>query len=177
MEESIESGEKEITGIEVLNALKSISQNEWEDANWPVITAIPKGIYHQLEDSNNEKEVVQRFFKEIFSQENFITQEGISNYDPENDMLFVIHSFRNRRGQETIFKAITTSPESIVQDPAHLINYRYHGQPCEVRSRQIYPTIDFWNFYDRLPSNEQDNYPIPSKEWRKNFVLKRFFNR
>ncbi len=176
MGDSIENGEKGISSIEVLNALEGVSQREWEDANWPIITAIPKGVYHQLDESTLDIDFKQKFFEEVFNQENFLYPDSEKRYEPQMDILFVLHSFNNREGEERIFKAITTSPKSIVQDPSHLIDYRHHGQPCEVRSRQLYPTCDFWDFYDNLPLNMQDNYPIPSKEWRKGFVLKRYFN-
>lgn len=175
MGESIEGIEREITGSEVLNALGSITQKEWDNANWPIVTAILKETYHQYDDSNEDIDSKQRFFTEVFNQENIIYPEGKREFNPKRDILIVLHSFNNREGKETVFKAITTSPRSIVEDPAHLINYKYHGQPCEIRSRQQYPTIDFWNFSDTLPSNLQDIYPIPSKESRKKFVLKRFF--
>lgn len=177
MGENIEGVEREITGSEVLTALGSITQKEWDSANWPIVTAIPKEVYHQYDDSNEDLDSKQRFFTEVLNQDNFIYPEGKREYNPKRDILIILHSFNNREGNETIFKAITTSPRSIVEDPAHLINYKYHGQPCEIRSKQLYPTVDFWNLSDRLPSNLQDIYRIPSKEWRKNFVLKKFFKR
>lgn len=176
MEENIEGVEKEISGIEVLNALESISQSNWKEANWPIITAIPKEKYFQYDEEVLDIDTKQKFLEEVFNQDNFIYPDSKKRYDPKNDLLFVLHSFNDREGKETIFKAITTSPQGIVNDPVHLINYRYHGQPCEVRSKQLYPTIDFWGFYDRLSIDIQDNYPIPSKEWRKKFVLKKFYN-
>lgn len=174
MGENIEGIEREITGSEVLTALGTITQKEWDSANWPVISAIPKPVYHRLELSEDIDDK-QKFFEEVFDPQNFICPVGERQYNPKEDILVILHSFNNRRGKESIFKAITTSPKSLIEDPAHLINYRYHGQPCEIRSRQQYPTIDFWNFSDTLPSNLQDIYPIPSKESRKKFVLKRFF--
>lgn len=176
MGESIEVSEKEITNSDVINALESVSQKEWENANWPVITAIAKPVYHKLELSEDMDDK-QGFFEEVFDPQNFISPVGERQYDPKQDILVILHSFNNREGKESIFKAITTSPKSLIEDPVHLINYQYHGQPCEIRSKQLYPTVDFWNFYDRLPSNLQDIYRIPSKEWRKNFVLKKFFKR
>ena len=175
MGESIEVSEKEITNSDVINALESVSQKDWENANWPIVTAIPKEIYHQYDDSNEDMDSKQRFFTEVLNQDNFIYPEGKREYSPKRDILIILHSFNNREGKESIFKAITTSPKSLIENPVHLINYQYHGQPCEIRSRQQYPTIDFWDLYDRLPTELQDSYPIPSKEWRKDFVLKRYF--
>ncbi len=176
MRDNIENSEKAITDLEVLNAIEGISQSNWEDANWPIITSIPKEVYFQFDESVSDLDTKQKFFEEVFNQDNFLYPDSKKRYDPQKNMLFVLHSFKDLDGKETIFKTITTSPESIVEDPIHMINYRYHGQPCEVRSKQLYPTCDFWDFYDRLSSKQQELYPILSKDWRKDFILKKFFN-
>ena len=168
--------ESEISSTDVITALNSISQTEWESADWPLVVSVPKGIYYKFEE-HPEIDNKQAFWKEVLNPENFVNPNSGDRYKPKEHILFIFHSFSDRNGQESIIKAITTSPKSLVEDPGNMINYRHHGQPCEIRSKQIYPTYDFWDFYDNLSREDQNIYAIPSKESRKQVILNRFFNK
>lgn len=165
-----------IYSAEVISALSSIQEFQWEAANWPLVVMLPKTKYQQLdEDPTNQSE--KDFWKEVFNPANVLTPESTSRYVPNFHFLFVLHSFKDSNGQEERFKAVTTSAKSFVEDPGHLINYKYHGQPCELRSKQIYPTVYFRKFYDTLSDEEKYKFPIPTIEFRKRMVKERVLNK
>ena len=61
-----------------------------------------------------------------------------------------------------------------------MINYKTHGEPCEKRSRgnSFYPEIKFWeDFHDKIPEERQDRFPIPARNFRRDFILKKYFNK
>ena len=144
-------------GIEDLElSLSNLTEKDWEEANWPVISFASK---QSSEDFGKSSEDNTHFWEQVLNPKNFITPQGGSTYDNDRDILFVVHSFkdRNNKDNESIFKAITTTLEDMLKDPKHLINYQHHGLPCETRSRGIggkggsYPTCDFWkDFQDNI---------------------------
>ncbi len=166
----------EISSSEVLTALSSISESEWEAASWPAIAYVPRATYFRFdEDPNIDNR--QDFWKTVLNSDNFLNPNTGDKYKPKEHMLFIVHSFSDRNGQESVFKAITTSPKSLIEDPGNMINYRHHGQPCEIRSKQIYPTLNFWEFYDNLSLVEQNKYAIPTKEVRKRSIKLGYLNK
>lgn len=74
-----------------------------------------------------------------------------------------------------IFKAITTAEKFLIEDPENMINYQHHGKPCEMRGGGIYPTTDFWDFYDEIRDEKlQERYPIPDTQSREKFIKENF---
>lgn len=163
-------------GSHLDTSLTSLSEKDWESADWPVVSFVPKAL------CDNSENIA--FWGQVLNKKNFIIPGEENRYNPENDVLFILHSFKDEKGMECIFKAITTSVDFFVNDPKYAIDYRYHGQPCEARSRNIggraarYPTCNFWtDFYDNLSKDKQEEYPIPTEESRKRFILKNYFNK
>jgi len=174
--ENITREKKEATvQKDVFESLGSLSKQDWEEAGWPLVCFIPKSRFFIPEDSTGHN---IKFWEEIFDTRNFLNPVNKDKYNPRKHTLFVLHSFLNSEGQESVFKAITTSPSELSEDPRYMVDYEYHGRPCEVRSHGSYPTCnDFWkDFYDKLPYDKQDNYPIPSKELRRKLILSQYFN-
>lgn len=176
MSEEFENKEREVSKEKVFKALESIPEPAWERASWPVISYAPKELfdkYSQGKDNNNE------FWKQVLNPESFLYPLSEANFDSQKHFLFIVHSFPNKQGRDLTCKAITTPAESFVEDPSNLIVYGIHGFPCENRGGGEYPTInDFWkDFYDRLSEDDKDIYPIVGREYRKNFILKKFFHR
>lgn len=176
MSEEFEDKRIETTKETVYKALDSIPESAWESARWPVISYASTELfrkYSQEEDKQNE------FWKQVLNPENFLYPNSEANFDPKKHFLFIIHSFRNENGEDLTYKAITTPAKSFIEDPSNLIVYGIHGFPCENRGGGEYPTLnDFWkDFYDRLSEDDQNRYPIVGKEYRKNFILKKYFHR
>ena len=169
--EASEVSEKE----QVLNSLYSLSKQDWRNAHWPVISFIDKErlFYHK-----RRGDIPFQFWKDVLHPKNFLSPENADRYDPEEHRLFIIHTFPDRNGTSERIKTITTPTEFLIKDAVHNIDYNYHGRPCEVRGGGSYPTSEFWSdFYDnyQLSEEEQDSYPIPSKAWRKKFILEKYF--
>lgn len=164
---------KEMTVEKVVNSIESISSQDWENANYPIISFAPRKLLHteyEKEGSNSLD-----FWKEVLNPDHFLNIENVTKYDTKEDFIFIIHTFKDAKGEEIIVKAITTTPELFIEDSGNMINYGMHGFPCENRGGGEYPTLkDFWkDFYDRLSSNDMDIYPIPTKDWRKGKIIKR----
>ncbi len=176
MPEEYESKKLEVNRETVLNALVSIPESAWESARWPVISYAPTSLFRKYSEGDDKQ---NEFWKQVLNPDNFLNPNSETSFNPSSDFLFIIHSFRNPNGDDLEYKAITTPAESFVEDPSNLIVYGIHGFPCENRGGGEYPTLnDFWkDFYDRLSENDKDRYPIPGKEFRKNFVYKKFFHR
>ncbi len=157
---------EEVSKEDVFNAISSISQRALEAANWPVVSFAPKEIFDSFNEGQDSSNL---FWKHVLDSKNFLNSNEQTAYDVNDDILFVLHSFKNDKGRESMIKVITTSAKSFVKDPEIMINYKHHGQPCENRSKGSYPILkDFWSdFYDKLSEQEQDMYRIPDKNWRK----------
>lgn len=162
-------------GKSVEELLGSISEKEWEEAGWPVVSHTSKVLFASF---NSNSDYTEDFWKEVLKPENYVTPNGNSGYDSEKDFLFVLHSFKNDDGEESIIKVITTTKEMLEKYSAYVINYKFHGIPCEGKTGGSYPSCDFWkDFYDNLTDEEMDKYPIPTMEWRKKFVLREYFKK
>ncbi len=135
-----------------------------------MVTFIPKEIAWQSE---------REFQKRNFFGKRFLILKIL--YNSEDHALYILHSFLKPGEKDVVFKAITTTPKSLLKNPTHMINYIHHGRPCENRSRGVssYPTCsDFWkDFYDKLSEKKQDIYPMPSSPWREKFILKKYFGK
>lgn len=175
-ENEVESAEEEITVENIKYALKAIPEQDWINARWPIISYAPFKLLDNYYQENSNPYV---FWKQVLDPKNFINPEMDTAFDPKKHFLFAIHSFEDKNGEETKFKAITTTPKSFIEEPWNMINYKHHGFPCENRGGGEYPTLnDFWkDFYDGLSEDDKDRYPIPGKEFRKKLILKKYFNR
>jgi len=164
--ENIEREESEVTAQEVLNSIEGISELDWENAKWPVISYASRNLLERSYQNSTNGAI---FWKEVLNPDHFINIQESTKYNPKTDFIFLIHSFKDSKGEEIVFKTVTTTPESFVQDPGNMINYGIHGFPCENRGGGEYPTLkDFWKeFYDRLSQDDMDRYPIPTLDWRK----------
>lgn len=169
---------EKIASEDIEKSLESLSKEDWEKSNWPLVTFVPKEVVAET-DGGLRSSV--SFWEKIFNPENFIYPNSKTSYDSEKHSLYILHSFSKPGQKDAIFKAITTSPKTLLKNPRHMINYKFHGKPCEDRSRgaSSYPTCsDFWrDFFDKLPEKKQDNYPMPSSSWRKKFILEKYFNK
>lgn len=178
MDTEIGNTEKhEITTQDVISGIESISKYDWESANYPIISYASKkslGAEYQREGVNNIE-----FWKEVLNTTHFINIEDTTKYNPQEHFLFIIHTFKDTKGEEETVKAITTTPDLFVQDPGNMINYGRHGFPCENRGGGEYPTLrNFWkDFYDELPQSDMDKYPIPTRDWRKGKINQRLFRK
>jgi len=171
--------ENEVVEIEPL--LQSLTESDWEEAGWPVISSASKESYINSITCDSEH---VRLWEQVLNKKNFIIPEVQNTYNPKKDNLFIIHSFEDENGNECIFKAVTTSLNSFSRDPKNMINYTYNGKPQDsvIRNRSgkgcAYPTCNFWNdFYDKLSEDKLGAYPIPTREWRKKFILSKYFNK
>ena len=167
-----------ITASDIEKSLKTLSEDSWERANWPLITFVSKDVAsYRYEESRD----MMPFWKEAFNPKHFIYPNSRASYDSEKHMLFVLHSFSKPGEKDVTFKAISTTPKSLLKNPEHMINYIHHGKPCEDRSRGVssYPTCsDFWeDFYDKVSETKQNTFPMPSSAWRKKFVLEKYFGK
>ncbi len=169
-----ESTKTEIEKNDIEQALASISEQDWKEANWPIVTYASKEVYPQ-----EGEPVVKGFWEQVLNPKNFMYPNSYNSYDPEKHFMFVLHSLPNPDVKDSeekeILKAIFTTTQSFVRNPAHMIKYKYHGQPCESRSRgrSYYPQCKFWgDFYDKLSEARQDKFPYPSFDWRKRFIEK-----
>lgn len=172
MDTESNSNETEITREDVFLAIQSIPDSDWQGANFPIISYASRKLLdleYQKEDMNNLE-----FWKAVLNPEHFLNTQNSTKYDPKQDFLFIIHTFKDIKGEETIVKTITTTPELFIEDPANMIYYSRHGFPCENRGGGQYPTLNnFWSdFYDRISPNDMDRYPIPTKDWRKKYLKK-----
>lgn len=160
-----------ITTEDVKEALTGISERTWEDADWPIISIVSKNAFATTAD---DPETIGQFFMQALLPSHFLTPDNIEKkLKPKEDFLFVLHSFKDKSGQDTIIKAITTRVEDFVDDPTNMIYFSHHGNPCESRGGGMYPTCNFWNFFDRdLDDDQKDIYPIPDTNFRKNFIQK-----
>jgi len=159
---------------ELDSALGSLTERDWEEAGWPVITSASKESY--INSLDNDDEYVH-FWGQIFNEKNFIIPGKNNTYNPKKDNLFVLHSFKDDKNNECRFKAITTLPEHLIGKPQDYINFKHHGEPCESNSRGIggkessYPTCHFWtDFNNKLPRDKFDTVRIPTMEYRKKFI-------
>jgi len=171
MDNEIENLEKkEVTTEDIISGIKSISPIEWKSANYPVISYANREF---LDIEDNEAEKSLRFWKEVLNPEHFLNVAKSVDFDPSQNFLFIIHTFKDSKGEEVIIKAITTTPESFVEDPRNMINYYRHGFPCENRGGGRYPTLNnFWvDFYDKLSSVDMDKYPILTRDWKKSNII------
>jgi hypothetical protein len=162
-----EQTESESTEQTIGKALEQISEKELSEANYPVITKVPRKIFS---DFNEGKKKIE-FWKEIFNTDNFV-KIGDETPVKSEDIYFVLHSEKDAQDQDTRFTAVTTEAKAFLSDPNYMINYQYHGKPCERRIHGQYPNIYFWDFYDQLSLEEQEKYPIPDRNWRENFYKK-----
>lgn len=160
-------------GSSVEGLLGSISEKEWEEAGWPVVSHTSKRLFASF---NGNSDYEEEFWKEVLNPDNYITPNRENGYSPENDFLFIVHTFKNNDGEESIVKVVTTTKEMLEKYPSYIINYKFHGIPCEGKTGGSYPSCDFWkDFYDNLTEEEMEKYPIPSMAWRKKFVLSEYF--
>jgi hypothetical protein len=160
----------------VQEALTRVSVEDWLSASWPVITYVSKEAFRNLgKESITGKDHKQRFWLEVFNSEKFFSLDRDNGYDSNEHFILILHSFKNRDGGDSVFKAITTTEKSLLEDPENNINYQLHGKPCEMRGGGSYPTIDFWEFYDELRDEKlEERYPIPDTQWREKFVRGNF---
>jgi hypothetical protein len=165
-----EQTEFELTEQTIGEALQQISEKELSEANYPVITKTSRKIFSNFNEGKNKTE----FWKEIFNTDNFV-KIGDRTPIKSEDIYFVLHS-EESAPRKVRFIAVTTEAKAFLSDPNHMINYQYHGKPCEGRSHGQYPSVYFWDFYDQLSLEEQEKYPIPDKNWRKNFYQKQKLN-
>lgn len=173
----LENGEEhEVKQIDIERSLQTLSKENWERANWPLVTFVSKEAASQR---NEQLSNMHPFWKEVFNPKNFIYPNSEASFSSEDHLICVLHSFSKPGERDVVFKAIVTRPKSLLKNPSHMINYKFHGKPCEDRSRGVsfYPTCsDFWqDFYDKLPEKDKDNYPMPSTPWRKKFILEKYF--
>ena len=170
---------RDITSEDIKDSLIEIPERAWEIAEWPIISIVSRqnfSAFASEEKHDNERELrkSQSFWKQALFPTHILTPENVSELlkNPDDVFLFMIHSFKDSKGQDIILKAITTTPEEFVNDPFNSVNYTHHGQPCEQRGGGSYPTVNFWNFYDGLQPEVQDYYSIPDTNWRKAFIKK-----
>jgi len=169
---------EKISGQDIESALASIPRAELKQTNWPVLVSIHKQVYwayNDRSDTSTSGERTTNFWKGIFNEKNFI-YPGSDVYNPETDVLFILHSFKEKGGNDCVFKAITTKPKDFVRDPRNHIDYNKHGAVCERRSRGSYPEINFWEFWDNLSKEDKDKYRIPDTTGRKIFYTKKVSN-
>jgi hypothetical protein len=158
----------------VEKAFSKITKQELKESNWPILTKVKKKTFQNyngrfdVPTHEREKKREMQFWKEFFSKDNFISKDKVS-FNPEEDVLFVLHSFKNTQGMDSEFVAVTTNYRSFIDDPINLINYELHGRPCSVRSHGSYPRKDFWDFYDDISEKEQNEYVIPDTKWREHY--------
>lgn len=170
--ELIVGEEESKRGFDPREYVVKLTERDLEKAGWPVITYCTNENYL----AQNARDLpFEPFWREVFKEEHFITPDRQSNYDPKTDKLFILHSFKDGRGVECVFKAVTTSEEELKNDPANAIDFNCHGRPCELRGGGSYPKCDFWrDFYDFLKGDLKDKYRIPDRGVRKRFWLSRF---
>lgn len=166
---TLQDARSDVSDISVM--LTSLTEQDWQEANYPIVSFAPKKTLTNYLSGNSKRK--DTFWKEVFNPEHYLTAGSSCGYNPETDFIFILHSFPNEGGQDCRLKAVTTTHSSILENPQVMINYKYHGKPCENRSNSSYPECDFWiDFYDRLSSEDKDIYPIPDTNWRKNFIMK-----
>ncbi len=169
---------EQIEQIDIERSLQTLSEEDWERANWPVVSVVSKGT---AAHRNSKSPNMQPFWEEVFNPKNFISPHSKELFVSEKHLLCVLHSFSKPGESDVVFKAILTTPRSLLKSPSHMINYKYHGRPCEDRSRGVssYPSCsDFWeDFHDKLPEQKKNNYPMPSTPWRKKFILEKYFGK
>jgi hypothetical protein len=160
----------------IQEVLSPISMETWRKANWPVITYVSKKAFHNLQkDSILGKDHKQSFWLEVFNPERFFSPKRDNGYDSSKHFIFILHSFKSEDGVDSVFKAITTTEKTLLEDPENMINYQLHGKPCESRGGGSYPTHDFWDFYDNITDGKLlGKYPIPDTQWRESFVRENF---
>lgn len=155
-----------------LSKLGSLTEFDWRKVNWPIVVSIPREKYQKMLDGRYDDSL--DFWREIFNSDNFVRP---GKYDTDGKIIFVLHSFKNRDGEEEIFKAVSTPSHMFEEDIANVLNYDVHGKPCELRSRVEYPTCNFWSdFYDNLKPEEQERYPIPSRVLREKYIRGNFLS-
>lgn len=152
----------------IVRVLSSLSEKDWEKADYPLISFADKGVFQSLVD--NKYGSRDNFWKQILSPVRFFCKDSDLDFDSGKHTLFIIHGDRNSSGSD--FIAVTTSIDSLLKNPNHMINFDYHGKPCENSSKEKYPRVSFWKFYDRLTDADKDKYPIPDLNFRRNFINK-----
>ena len=175
MGEPTDTVKSEIETKDISDALSSLSVKQWENINYPVVTHVGSSIFQTLNKENTGVDDKITFWKEAFNPEYFIHPTSQNEFNIQNDVLLVLHSFPSEQGTDSFFRAITTDPKYLIASPLVYLDYNWHGKPCEIKSKSLYPSIDFWDFLDNICNPEQDNYPIPDTGYRKNFVKKFFF--
>ena len=167
---------EKILSKDIEKSLQSLSKEDWERANWPLVTFVSKDVVAETDEGLQNS---FSFWKEAFDPKHFIYPNSKSSYDSDKHSLYILHSFSKPEQKDVVFKAITTNPKKLLEKPEHWINYKFHGKPCEDRSggKSSYPTCsDFWkDYFDKLPEVKQDNNPMPSSPWRKKFILEKYF--
>ncbi|MDD3475029.1 MAG: hypothetical protein PHP08_04010 [Candidatus Dojkabacteria bacterium] len=155
----------------VESALASIPISELERNNYPILSHIQKSDFRNFNNPENSNNIFNTW-KKVFDENNFITPNS-TNFNPNTDVLLILHPFKDSNGEDHIFKAVTTlNIKDFINDPTNSINYGLHGQPCENRSHGVYPTIKFADFYEQLPVEERKKYQIQDRNWRKSFYEK-----
>lgn len=165
---------KEITIEDIKSSLQEISEADWADAGWPIVSVVPRQIFSQYDQDESKR---TRFWEYALDQNHFLSPETVLLKEPDNYFFFILHSSKDTKGLDTQFKAVTTAHTDLVDDPSHIINYRYHGGPCENRGGGTYPVCDFWSFHDQLTPEKQDQYQIPDTNWRKDFISKKILHK
>ena len=84
--------EREVTTEDILNGIKSISPIEWEGANYPIISYANRKFLG-IEDNEAEKSL--RFWKEVLNPEHFLNVVKSVDFDPNENFLFIIHTFKD----------------------------------------------------------------------------------
>lgn len=171
----------EVTASDIVESLGRLTPEDWKNAGDPVVTFAPKGLHPQ-----EGKPVLPNFWEQVFNPKNFISSKSGFSYDPEKHFIYILHSLPNPDVNDTldreIFKAVYTTTKSLHQKPHHMVKWGLHGKPCETKSLgrggSLYPECKFWDgFFDNLPEVKQQLYPFPSQGWRKNWILKNYFNK
>jgi hypothetical protein len=169
---------EEITQVDIEKSLGTLTEQGWKMADWPLISVVSKEAASQR---NEKSPNMYPFWKEVFNPKNFIYPNSQASFVEEDHLLCVLHSFSKPGAKDVVFKAIITRPESLLKNTGYMINYKFHGKPCENRSRGVsfYPTCsDFWkDFHDKLPEEQKDDFPMPSTPWRKKFILEKYFGK
>jgi hypothetical protein len=161
----------------IQEALEPLSMETWKKANWPVITYASKRAFIKMTQDKivGQPDPRESFWLEVFNPKRFFSLKRDNGYDSEKHFLFILHSFSNKDKLDAFFKAITTTEESLLEDPENIINYELHGKPCEKRGGGSYPSCDFWNLCNGLEDDKLlEKYSIPDTVLREKFIRENF---